>query len=246
VDTLTQQLQQLKAQVQFWEHRYEHREPRPEDVKLIDKLSKKLEAAKETASKAVEDMQFYKLELVNRETSYNKVFSSNFNVGVMTVGKGGAQVVPQQSGVAKAAEAAAERERQEKKERKREKKERKAEEERLRQQQAQTSQPPQQANQQQANQYPHQQHASQHASQQLPPQNQLSGSGRLEFPPLDSAIPRIIEPRMPGSGRKAVLRAANADDESEETRSLVMERPKHYSAAAHQGPATFGRRLTLE
>ncbi len=33
--------------------------------------------------KAAEDMKFYKLELINREDSYNKMFGSNPNVGVL-------------------------------------------------------------------------------------------------------------------------------------------------------------------
>jgi hypothetical protein len=33
--------------------------------------------------KAAEDMKFYKLELINREDSYNKMFGTNPNVGVI-------------------------------------------------------------------------------------------------------------------------------------------------------------------
>ncbi len=33
--------------------------------------------------KAAEDMKFYKLELINREESYNKMFGTNPNVGVL-------------------------------------------------------------------------------------------------------------------------------------------------------------------
>ena len=33
--------------------------------------------------KAAEDMKFYKLELLNREKNYNKVFGANPNIGVM-------------------------------------------------------------------------------------------------------------------------------------------------------------------
>ena len=38
--------------------------------------------------KAAEDMKFYKLELINREQSYNQMFGSNPNVGVINpIGK---------------------------------------------------------------------------------------------------------------------------------------------------------------
>lgn len=33
--------------------------------------------------KAAEDMKFYKLELINREQSYNTMFGTNPNVGLM-------------------------------------------------------------------------------------------------------------------------------------------------------------------
>ena len=33
--------------------------------------------------KAAEDMKFYKLELINREHSYNNMFGNNPNVGLM-------------------------------------------------------------------------------------------------------------------------------------------------------------------
>ena len=52
--------------------------------------------AKEAAiKKAAEDMKFYKLELINREQSYNNMFGNNPNVGVMMPpmgGVGGAQM----------------------------------------------------------------------------------------------------------------------------------------------------------
>ena len=40
--------------------------------------------AKEQAlKKAAEDMKFYKLELINREQSYNTMFGTNPNVGII-------------------------------------------------------------------------------------------------------------------------------------------------------------------
>jgi hypothetical protein len=42
--------------------------------------------------KAAEDMKFYKLELINREDNFNKMFGTNPNVGVLNplAGKPGA------------------------------------------------------------------------------------------------------------------------------------------------------------
>lgn len=82
---LENEISQLQKTIQYWEHRYEHREPRAEDLKHIAKLNKKLEQAEVKVRHAVEEMQFYKLELRNREDSYNKVFNRNVNVGVMQV-----------------------------------------------------------------------------------------------------------------------------------------------------------------
>jgi hypothetical protein len=39
--------------------------------------------------KAAEDMKFYKLELINREESYNKMFGKSPNVGFLDPSQGG-------------------------------------------------------------------------------------------------------------------------------------------------------------
>ena len=40
-------------------------------------------AQENAIKKAAEDMKFYKLELINREHSYNNMFGNNPNVGLM-------------------------------------------------------------------------------------------------------------------------------------------------------------------
>jgi hypothetical protein len=82
---LQEQVAQLAKTVQLWEHRYQNREPREEDLRRIAQLASKLDSAQEKARKARQEMSFYKQELVNRETSYNKVFSSQVHVGVLSV-----------------------------------------------------------------------------------------------------------------------------------------------------------------
>lgn len=59
------------------------RPPRPEDLELIKKLQAEIEQKDAAIKKAAEDMKFYKLELINREESYNNMFGRNPNVGVM-------------------------------------------------------------------------------------------------------------------------------------------------------------------
>jgi len=62
---------------------YDVRPPRPEDLDLIKKLQAEIETKDAAIKKAAEDMKFYKLELINREESYNQMFGSTPNVGVM-------------------------------------------------------------------------------------------------------------------------------------------------------------------
>ena len=50
--------------------------------------------------KAAEDMKFYKLELINRENSYNNMFGNNPNVGLMNpVGLNAKQMTKAPTGV---------------------------------------------------------------------------------------------------------------------------------------------------
>jgi len=72
-----------------WEQKYtelndifENRPSRPEDLEMIQHLSTDNIQKEEALKKAVEDLKFYKLELVNREENFNKMFGANPNVGV--------------------------------------------------------------------------------------------------------------------------------------------------------------------
>ena len=62
---------------------YEQRPARPEDTELIAKLQEEILAKEADLKKAAEDMKFYKLELINREHSYNNMFGNNPNVGLL-------------------------------------------------------------------------------------------------------------------------------------------------------------------
>ena len=73
-----------------WEQKYnelneifENRPSRPEDLELIQQLSADNQLKDEALRKAIEDLKFYKLELVNREDNYNKMFGTNPMVGVL-------------------------------------------------------------------------------------------------------------------------------------------------------------------
>ena len=61
---------------------FDTRPSRNEDLELIRQLQEQVAEKDNQLKKAAEDMKFYKLELLNREDSYNKVFGSKPVVGV--------------------------------------------------------------------------------------------------------------------------------------------------------------------
>ncbi|KEG11004.1 hypothetical protein DQ04_03071100 [Trypanosoma grayi] len=67
-------VRELQAALEELRYRYEYRESRPEDVAMINRLMKEGRQKDQTLKKAINDMKMYKLELINREENYNKVF----------------------------------------------------------------------------------------------------------------------------------------------------------------------------
>ncbi|XP_036173836.1 protein FAM184A isoform X5 [Myotis myotis] len=65
------------------EEKYLKRESKPEDVQMITELKTMLTERDHVIKKLIEDNKFYQLELVNRETNFNKVFNSSPTVGVI-------------------------------------------------------------------------------------------------------------------------------------------------------------------
>ncbi|XP_014821924.1 PREDICTED: protein FAM184A isoform X4 [Calidris pugnax] len=65
------------------EEKYKTRESRPEDLQLISELKDLIAERDQLIKKLIEDKKFYQLELVNRETNYNKMFNASPNVGVI-------------------------------------------------------------------------------------------------------------------------------------------------------------------
>lgn len=53
---------------------HEGRPSRPEDLELVQQLQDEVLQKEAAIKKAAEDMRFYKLELINREQSYNAMF----------------------------------------------------------------------------------------------------------------------------------------------------------------------------
>merc|ERR1712232_509463 len=91
------QIDMLQQRVQELQDLYDQRPSREEDVERIEALEAEMEEKENTIKKLVDEMQFYKLELVNREQNYNKVFGASPLVGTLNpvaaagAGKKGAQ-----------------------------------------------------------------------------------------------------------------------------------------------------------
>ncbi|ESL11233.1 hypothetical protein TRSC58_01022 [Trypanosoma rangeli SC58] len=67
-------IRELQAALDDLRYRYEYRESREEDVAMINRLMKEAKQKERALENAVRDMKMYKLELLNREENYNKVF----------------------------------------------------------------------------------------------------------------------------------------------------------------------------
>jgi len=61
---------------------YDNRPSKEEDLALIKHLQEEVTEKDAALKKAFEDMKFYKLELINREENYNKLFGAKPTVGV--------------------------------------------------------------------------------------------------------------------------------------------------------------------
>lgn len=79
----------LAIQVASLQARLEARESRPEDLTRIQRLTSLVKAKDEEVKRCAEEVKFYKLELLNRETNFNKVFTGRQpTVGVLGPGTG--------------------------------------------------------------------------------------------------------------------------------------------------------------
>jgi len=77
------QIELLQSRVTEFQELYDLRPSREEDLARIAALEAEVAELARAIEKLVEDMKFYKLELVNREHNYNKVFGAAPTVGVM-------------------------------------------------------------------------------------------------------------------------------------------------------------------
>ena len=80
---LEQQIAVLEDQYAELQALYENRPSRDEDLERIAQLTQEVQEKTAQLTQLAAQLQTFKLELVNREQNYNKVFGANPNVGVM-------------------------------------------------------------------------------------------------------------------------------------------------------------------
>jgi hypothetical protein len=90
--TAAAELEEAQGNLQEMTRRYQHRESREEDISRVRILELKVREEIQARKRAVEDLKFYKLELLNREENFNQKFGGGRTVGVLsTAKKGGGQ-----------------------------------------------------------------------------------------------------------------------------------------------------------
>uniref|UniRef100_A0A8C5DLZ3 Protein FAM184A/B N-terminal domain-containing protein n=1 Tax=Gouania willdenowi TaxID=441366 RepID=A0A8C5DLZ3_GOUWI len=82
-EVLKDKISALQILLEASEEKFRNRESRPEDLQIIAELKDMVSERETLVKKLVDDKKFYQLELVNRETNFNKVFNASPNVGVI-------------------------------------------------------------------------------------------------------------------------------------------------------------------
>ncbi|XP_072913489.1 protein FAM184A isoform X3 [Hemitrygon akajei] len=80
---LKDKISTLEILLEEADEKYSNRESRTEDLQLISELKEMISERDQLMKKLVDDKKFYQLELVNRETNFNKVFNASPTVGVI-------------------------------------------------------------------------------------------------------------------------------------------------------------------
>lgn len=80
-----QQFEKQQLKYSRLKKRFDNREPRQQDLAKIDQLEQIIKKQQISVNQANKDMKRFKMELLNREENYNKVFGRSPTVGVMNV-----------------------------------------------------------------------------------------------------------------------------------------------------------------
>ena len=62
---------------------FDQRPSRIEDIETMKMLKREIGIREDEIRKLNESMKFFKLELINREQNYNKIFNANPHIGVL-------------------------------------------------------------------------------------------------------------------------------------------------------------------
>jgi hypothetical protein len=82
---LLEQQQTLVQKIREWENVYARRDSRMEDLDRIEDLERLVVEKDALVQQTMEEMAYFKRELLNREETYNKTFGRSPNVGVLQV-----------------------------------------------------------------------------------------------------------------------------------------------------------------
>ena len=83
------EIDNLKLLLRDIEEQFRLRPSRDEDVVFIKELQEKLSQQEMLCQQLNDEKKYYKLELVNREENFNKIFNNSPNVGFMNTTVGG-------------------------------------------------------------------------------------------------------------------------------------------------------------
>ncbi|OWF38300.1 protein FAM184A-like [Mizuhopecten yessoensis] len=82
-ELLKDKISELQIMLEEAEEKYHNRESRPEDLEAISQLRDAIRERELRMKTLIEEKQYYQMELVNRETNFNKVFNTDPKVGVL-------------------------------------------------------------------------------------------------------------------------------------------------------------------
>ena len=83
IDQNKQRIKLMQEQYDQLKLLFDQRPSKEEDLRLIQKLQQILEQREEELKKAWQELKFFKLQLINRQNNYNKMFNANPNIGIL-------------------------------------------------------------------------------------------------------------------------------------------------------------------
>ncbi|XP_068709021.1 protein FAM184A-like [Montipora foliosa] len=82
-ELLSDKISALQLMLEEAEEKYRRRQSRPEDLEAIEQLKRALAESELDMKKLVDEKRYFQMELLNRETNFNKVFKAAPNIGVI-------------------------------------------------------------------------------------------------------------------------------------------------------------------